>query len=112
MKRLGYLTGPAAVDVAAVLDIPTETSRGRHGQPERFLDLDRMDPWTRFRVGWVLVAVSVVLQSTDALHRDRGRDPVPGAASVRPTVAPRPRLIDFTAFDELLDSVRARFAAL
>lgn len=73
MKRLGYLTGPAAVDVAAVLDIPTETSRGRYGEPVRYLDLDRMDAWLRFRAVWILVAGEAVLQSADAPATDGDR---------------------------------------
>lgn len=61
MKRLGYLTGPVAVDVARVLDLELDTSRGRYGEPVRYIDLDRLDEWTRFRLGWLLLAVEVML---------------------------------------------------
>lgn len=57
LVRIPYLAWEEAVDVARIVGVPWFWGRSHNRAPAHpMIDLLELDEWTRFRVGWALVA--------------------------------------------------------
>lgn len=81
-RRFGYITGETAVDINRMTGIPLSYHKGRPSThyeavdqgvvplDEVYYDLDRMEPWDRFGLGWSLLAGHAVLAGIAALEAE------------------------------------------